>query len=113
MSDVPENEGDGYWQDEYFREQTGEYLTQPSATPAGYGALNRLVSDRFRFAVSEIDGKKYMAFPPADGMTEEEFLSFVCDEDDSHKETYSAAFFSVGGQALLDLEVLLPLLVRS
>lgn len=113
VSNVPQSEQDGYWQGENFRKQSGEYLTAPLINIPKYGALNQLVNDRDRFAVTEFDGRKYMEFPAADGMTKEEFLNFVCYTDDAHRETYSLAFYSFKERAYLDLEILLPLFAHN
>lgn len=74
VSNVREYDQDGYWQDQYFREQSGEYLTCVKQKQLGkYGVLNRLVDDKHRYALAEIEGKKYIYFPPANDCTKEEF----------------------------------------
>ena len=110
VSDVREYDQDGYWQDQYFREQSGEYLTCVNQKQLGkYGVLNRLVDDKNRYALAEIEGKKYIYFPTANDCTKEEFLLFVCKEDDARKEEYSSAFLSRENKTYLDFEILLPL----
>lgn len=110
VSNVREYDQDGYWQDQYFRGQTGEYLTFVKQRQLGKcGVLNQLVDDKHRYALAEKEGKKYIYFPPADDYTKEEFLLFVCRDDDSRKKEYSSAFLSLENKTYLDLEILLPL----
>lgn len=106
--DAAEDLGDNsHANDRIFLEQAGEYVTQCEISN-GYAPVSAAVTDTRLFAVREIDGERYMEFPPCENMTKAQVLSFCCDAENTLESRYDEAFLSEDGTALFALAVLFP-----